>query len=92
MVSANCVPAQQPELKVQFMQLMSCLKKKKQDGWGVLLIDAANAFNSLNRVAVVWNARVLWPRGARFLFNTYRGWADLVVHGSKSAALLVRRG
>ena len=40
----------------------------------------------------MWNARVLWPRGARFLFNTYRGWADLVVRGSKSAALFSKEG
>ena len=50
-------------------------------GWGVLLVDAANASNSSNRIAVLWNIRVLWPR---YLFNTYRGWAALVVKGSES--------
>ena len=49
-------------------------------GWGVLLVDASNTFNSSNHSALLWNARVLWPRYSRFLFNTYRGWAVLYVH------------
>ena len=36
----------------------------------------------VNRVAALWNARVLWPRCSRFLFNTYRGFARLVLRGS----------
>ena len=52
------------------------------DGWGVLLVDAFNAFNSLNCISVLLHARVLWPRCYCFLFNTYRGWSVLVLRGS----------
>ena len=55
-----------------------------REGWGVLMVDAKNAFNSLNRMAALWNVCVLWPRCSRFLFNSYRGWGSLVVRGSSS--------
>ena len=30
-------------------------EENQEDGWGVLIMDAENAFSSLNRNAVLWN-------------------------------------
>ena len=54
------------------------------EGWGVLMVDASNAFNSVNRIAALLNSRILWPRCSRFIFNTYRGWAPLVMTNSNT--------
>ena len=59
-------------------------------GWGLLLINAKNAFNSLNQIAALC-ARVLRPRCSRFLFNTYHGYAALFLQGS-SDYLLSKEG
>ena len=61
------------------------------DGWGFLLMDATNAFISVNRVAALWNARVLWPSCSCFLFNTYGGYAFLLLKTSNEM-LLSREG
>ena len=59
-------------------------QERCDDEWGVLMMDASNTFNNINRMAVLWNARLLWPRCSRFIFNTYRGWAPLVVRSASS--------
>ena len=47
------------------------------------LMHAKNAFSMINREAALWIAWVLWPTCmcSRFLFNTYRGYAKLIVRG-----------
>ena len=53
------------------------------DGWGILLVDAANAFNLVSWVTALWNARILWPRCSWSLFNTYRGFSLLMLQNSE---------
>ena len=62
---------------------------------GLLLLDAANAFNSISRPAALWNCRVLWPRCSRFLFNCYRGFPVVVLkdpNGAGTHTILSREG
>ena len=49
----------------------------------VLLINASNAFNSLNRAATLHNITVLCPSIATYALNTYRRHARLFVMGGK---------
>ena len=49
---------------------------------GILLVVARNAFNSVNHVAALWNAGVLWLHCFRFLFSSYRKYAQLFIEGS----------
>ena len=64
---------------------------KCDDRFALLLMDAANAFNSISRSAALWNARVLWTRCSRFLFNSYRGYALLIIKGT-GVTLLSKEG
>ena len=49
----------------------------------VLLIDASNAFNALNRAAALHNIRVLCPTLATYMINTYRQPARLFITGDE---------
>jgi len=46
------------------------------------MVDATNAFNSLNRISMLLHVLKLWPRCAQSVFNTYRGWSMLVLKGA----------
>ena len=49
----------------------------------VLLIDASNAFNALNRAAALHNIQVLCPIIAVYAINTYRNSARLFITGGQ---------
>ena len=57
------------------------------DAEGLLLVDAKNAFNQINREAALLNCRILWPRCSRFLFNTYRGYPRIFIRGTNEILL-----
>ena len=52
------------------------------DTEGCLLVDASNAFNSLNRRAALHNVSVLCPLLSPVLINTYRAPVRMIVAGS----------
>ena len=60
-------------------------------GYGLLLVDARNAFNSFSRVAVLWNTRVQWPRCSRYLFNMFQVLSTVMLDGS-SECLFSNKG
>ena len=64
------------------------------DPSGTTLVDARNGFNDLSRLAMLWTVRHRWPAGARFTFNCYRNWAQLLLRhpGEPSVRILSREG
>ena len=44
-----------------------------------LLVDARNGFNELGRKAMLWTISHRWTAGARFAFNCYRHFSQLVL-------------
>lgn len=62
------------------------------EGWASITVDADNAFNRMHVAPALWQARLLWPRCARFLFNMYRGYSTLFMyHKSGRVTTLLRR-
>ena len=55
----------------------------EDDTEAILLIDASNAFNSLNRAAALNNIRILCPMVATYAINTYRLPTRLFVFGGQ---------
>ena len=54
---------------------------EKEETEAVILIDASNAFNSLNRQVALHNIQYICPQFATILINTYRNSARLFIQG-----------
>ena len=52
-----------------------------EENEAILLVDATNAFNALNRQVALHNIRRLCPPIATILINSYRSPSDLLVDG-----------
>ena len=53
------------------------------DTEGVILVDASNAFNSLNRKVALYNIQYICPPFANILINTYRHPSRLFIAGGR---------
>ena len=53
----------------------------EEDTDGVLLIDATNAFNSINREVLLHNIRYLCPPMAIYIRNCYKRYSRLFISG-----------
>ena len=58
------------------------------------LVDACNKFNELSRLVMLWTVRHRYPAGARFAFNCYKHWAQLLLchPGDLPVTILSREG
>ena len=61
---------------------MPCVKSDSQPTEAVILVDASNAFNSLNREAALRNIQQLCPSLSRIIINTYRNESELFIEGN----------
>ena len=61
---------------------------------GTTLIDACNEFNNLSRLEMLWTVQNRWPAGARFAFNCYMHWSQLLLRqmGDPPVTILSREG
>ena len=63
-----------------------------EDTHGILLVDADNAFNRLNRRVALHNTSVMCPELYKYLVNTYRKAAKLYIPNSKGLFILSQEG
>ena len=58
------------------------------------LDDARNGFIELSRLAMLCTVRYRWTAGARFAFNCYKYWAQLLLRqpGELPVTILIREG
>ena len=65
---------------------------QEADPSGTTLVDARNRLNELSCLAMLWTVRHRWSSGARFAFNCYMHWAQLLLRqpGEPTVTILSR--
>ena len=59
------------------------------DTEGIILIDATNAFNQMNRTTALHNIQIICPEVATYLINTYRAPARLIIKSENNTGLVI---
>ena len=54
-----------------------------------MLVDACNGLNELIHLAMLWTVHQCWPAGARFVFNCYINWAQLLLRQTGDAPVII---
>ena len=61
----------------------------KEDTEALLLVDAENAFNNLNRKAAIHNIKELCPSFHRYLSNTYQISAKMIINDQEKCEMIL---
>ena len=64
---------------------------EKEETEGILLVDAENAFNNLNRKAALQNIKQICPSFYQYLYNTYQKPAKLIIKGDDTHEVIYSR-
>ena len=83
---ANAILAQEESQEGHFQEELDDLSTEEI----LLLVDAANGFNSLSTMGMLWTVRHRCPKLARFAFNCYRHQARLVCRRPGQDALILQ--
>ena len=59
----------------------------KESTEAVLMVDASNAFNAINREAFLRNTKILCPSISTYVNNCYSSPTDLYIQGGRSIKL-----
>ena len=73
------------------MEATGLLNQDAEPG-GTTLVDALNVFNELSRLAMLWTVCHCWTAEARFTFNCYRHWAQLLLRQPGDAPVILLSG
>ena len=60
-----------------------------EEKWVFKRVDANNTFNEINRIAMLWTVRHLWPSEAHFVLNLYRHHSSLVLRRGYGKATIL---